>query len=28
LIRFFDELHKDGNIKISHTLLPLEELKW
>jgi hypothetical protein len=25
--KIFDELHKDGYIKLSHTLLPLEELK-
>jgi hypothetical protein len=26
--KFFDELHKGGYIKLSHTLRPLKELKW
>jgi hypothetical protein len=26
--KIFDELHKGGYIKLSHTLPPLEELKW
>ena len=26
--RIFDELLRDGNIKLSHAILPLEELKW
>ena len=26
--RIFDELHRSGNIKLSHAIPPLEELKW
>jgi hypothetical protein len=25
--KIFDELHKNGNIKLSHTIPPIEELK-